>query len=99
MGRHLSSALAAMLSPFADIVGSLVASGGETARAILETWGVTSLRMLGELEPGLPFAAAEHNERVLPVVTKAGAFGNSQTLVRCLEHLNTLERSSARQNA
>jgi D-threonate/D-erythronate kinase len=98
-GRLLSSALAAMVSPFRDAVGSLIASGGETARAILERWDVTSLRLIGELEPGLPFAVAEDRGTALPVVTKAGAFGTSQTLVRCLRYLNTLERSSAGQNA
>jgi 4-hydroxythreonine-4-phosphate dehydrogenase len=98
-GRLLSSALAAMVSPFRDTVGSLVASGGETARAILERCGVASLRLIGELEPGLPFAVAEDRETALPVVTKAGAFGTSQTLVRCLRYLNTLERNSAGQNA
>jgi 4-hydroxythreonine-4-phosphate dehydrogenase len=83
-----------------DTVGSLVASGGETARAILDRWGVTSLRMLGELEPGLPFAVTEDHKRALPVVTKAGGFGSSQTLVRCLQHLNTLERGTrTKQNA
>ena len=97
-GRLLSSALAALISPFRDAVGSLVASGGETARAILERWSITSLRLIGELEPGLPFAVAEDKEMSLPVVTKAGAFGNSQTLVHCLRYLNTLERSSAGQN-
>jgi D-threonate/D-erythronate kinase len=98
-GRLLSSALAAMVSPLRDAVGSLIASGGETARAILERWGVASLRLIGELEPGLPFAVAEDRETALPVVTKAGAFGTSQTLVRCLRYLNALERSSAGQNA
>jgi 4-hydroxythreonine-4-phosphate dehydrogenase len=98
-GRLLSSALAAMVSPFRDTVGSLIASGGETARAILEHWDVTSLRLIGELEPGLPFAVAEDRGTALPVVTKAGAFGTLQTLVRCLQYLNTLERSSAGQNA
>jgi D-threonate/D-erythronate kinase len=98
-GRLLSSALAAMVSPFRDAVGSLVASGGETARAILERWSVASLRLIGELEPGLPFAVAEDRETALPVVTKAGAFGTSETLVRCLRYLNKLERITAGQNA
>jgi 4-hydroxythreonine-4-phosphate dehydrogenase len=88
-----------MVSPFRDTVGSLIATGGETARAILERWDITSLRLIGELEPGLPFAVAEDRGTALPVVTKAGAFGTSQTLVRCLRYLKTLERSSAGQNA
>ncbi len=94
VGRLLSHGLATMLASCADIVGALVASGGETARAILEVWGVTSLRMLGELEPGLPFAVTEGWRRALPILTKAGAFGDAQALVHCRQFLHTLDRSS-----
>ena len=94
VGRLLSRALATMMASFADTVGALVASGGETARAILEVWGVTGLRMVGELEPGLPFAVTEGWRRALPVLTKAGAFGNAQSLVHCRQFLHTLDRSS-----
>jgi len=37
--RCLTAALRLLLAPDASLVGSLVATGGETARAILEGWG------------------------------------------------------------
>ena len=67
--------------------------GGETARAILEGWGVRSLHMLGELEPGLPFSYGLIHNRTLPVLTKAGAFGNQDTLVSCWRFFANLPRT------
>jgi uncharacterized protein YgbK (DUF1537 family) len=40
------------------------------------------LRLLGELEPGIPVSASL--PYALPVVTKAGAFGDEDTLRRVL---------------
>jgi uncharacterized protein YgbK (DUF1537 family) len=92
--RVLSSALGTIMKPVAGVVGALVASGGETARAILDAWGIKSLRMIREVEPGLPFAVAEGWDRSLPVLTKAGAFGSLRTLLHCSEFLHTLERGT-----
>ena len=81
-----------MLAPHAALVGALVATGGETARAILDGWGIASLFMLGELEPGLPFSFARIGGRPLPVLTKAGAFGSQETLVSCWRFFTSLMR-------
>ncbi len=92
-GRLLSSALAQMIVPHYNKVGALVITGGETARLVLQTWGVTGLRLVKELEPGLPFSVTENWSRRLPVITKAGDFGNPQTLVHCRQFLRTLDRT------
>ncbi len=94
-GRLLSSALAQMIAPHSDQVGALVVTGGETARLVLQTWGVTGLRLVKELEPGLPFSITENWGRRLPVITKAGDFGNSQTLVHCRQFLRDLDRKAS----
>jgi 4-hydroxythreonine-4-phosphate dehydrogenase len=85
--RSVANALGLMLVPYAKIVGALVVTGGETARAILNGWGVTTLVMLGELEHGLPYSFARLNGRPLPVLTKAGAFGSDETLISCRDFL------------
>jgi len=95
-GRLLSSALAQMVAPYASKVGALVVTGGETARLVLQTWGVTGLRLIKELEPGLPFSITENWSRRLPVITKAGDFGNSQTLLHCRQFLRDLDRTAAK---
>jgi len=66
--------------------GSLLLTGGETAVAVCRALGATGLRLGGEMEPGLaqgslldgPFAG-------VTVVTKAGGFGDADTLVRVWE--------------
>jgi 4-hydroxythreonine-4-phosphate dehydrogenase len=88
--RRLTDALGLMLAPHASLVGALVATGGETARAILDGWGVASLFMLGELELGLPFSFARIDGRPLPLLTKAGAFGSEETLVSCWRFFTSL---------
>lgn len=92
--RYLTAALRLLLAPYAPHVGSFFATGGETARAILEGWGVGSLHMLGEVEPGLPFSFCHIGNRLLPVLTKAGAFGNQETLVSCWRFFSNLSRTS-----
>jgi D-threonate/D-erythronate kinase len=91
-GPLLSTALAGFVTPHADRVGALVASGGETARSVLQAWGVTGLRLVGELEAGLPFSVTEKWKWQLPVLTKAGDFGNPQTLQNCRRFLHQLDR-------
>ena len=90
--RRLTDALGLMLAPHAALVGALVATGGETARAILDGWGVASLFMLGEVERGLPFSFARIDGHPLPLLTKAGAFGSQETLVSCWRFFTSLLR-------
>ena len=95
-GRLLSAALADLVKPFAAHAGALVATGGETARSVLEAWGIARLRLVGELETGVPISVTEGWSRRLPVLTKAGAFGTCETLLHCLEFLRKVDRASAK---
>jgi D-threonate/D-erythronate kinase len=92
--RRLTSSLARMLAPCADHARALVATGGETARSILDAWGIQRLRLLGEVEPGLPWSIAEGWRRPLIILTKAGSFGTSRTLLHCRDFLRDLERGT-----
>ena len=91
IGRSLIAALAAIATPFADVVGALVVTGGETARAVFQAWGITRLQLIGQVEAGLPFSVTSGWNRELPVLTKAGGFGGPESLLRCLEFLHTLD--------
>jgi D-threonate/D-erythronate kinase len=87
----LSAALARFLLPLAPGLGGLLCTGGETARALLDAAGAAGIRLLGEVEPGVPLGRAV-GWRDLPVVTKAGAFGTERTLVHCRAALRHLLR-------
>ena len=90
--QPLAQALSNLLSECQRFIGGLVATGGDTARAALDALGIRRLRLLGEVEPGLPISVADHWVRPLPVVTKAGAFGSTQALVLCREFLRGRRR-------
>jgi uncharacterized protein YgbK (DUF1537 family) len=81
-GPQLAAALAALIVPHLSQVGGLIVTGGETARAILDRAGISGLRMQGEIEPGAPIGVST-GDVAIPVITKAGAFGDRTTLERC----------------
>jgi len=91
--RLLAEALARMIVPHSQKIGALVVTGGETARCVMQACGIAALRLVAEVEPGLPFAVAENWSRPLPILTKAGDFGTPQTLLHCLEFLRNLDRN------
>jgi 4-hydroxythreonine-4-phosphate dehydrogenase len=84
----IATALARMAASVASRMGALVASGGETARAVFESLGITRLRLLGELEKGIPISITENWIRPLPVITKAGDFGGTEALLNCSQFLH-----------
>lgn len=76
-----AEALAEKIAGMREQIGALVLTGGETARAVLSRLGIRVLRAVGEVETGAPILIAEGSG--LPVVTKAGDFGDKETLLRC----------------
>jgi uncharacterized protein YgbK (DUF1537 family) len=78
VARALASTVVAVLGD----VDTLVATGGETARAVLTAAGVSRLVVTGELEPGIVMGRVP--ELDLDVVTKAGSFGDADALLRCV---------------
>ncbi len=66
---------------------SLFLSGGDTATAVLRAMGAQGIRLHGEIVPGMAVGTLmEGPMEGLPVVTKAGAFGQKETLVALHEH-------------
>ena len=78
---ELVRVLAQVVRPYAHQFGAMILTGGDTARAMLDATGVNSLRLVGEVEPGVAIAISECTQ-AWSIVTKAGAFGSPDTLVR-----------------
>ncbi|MBO1077908.1 four-carbon acid sugar kinase family protein [Roseomonas haemaphysalidis] len=93
-GAALAEALAGLLAPAAARMGGLFATGGETACALLTHLGVNGIRLLDEVEAGVPLGVTQGALQV-PVMTKAGAFGNDATILRSLLRLRQLCRTAA----
>jgi uncharacterized protein YgbK (DUF1537 family) len=64
--------------------GHYVLTGGATARAVLGALEIGEFRLLGEVEPGVPFGVAPDGTLLC---TKAGGFGSADTLLRCVRRL------------
>jgi uncharacterized protein YgbK (DUF1537 family) len=67
-------------------VESMVLTGGETARAVLEAVGARTFELAAEFEPGVAIAVLDQ-PRPIPVVVKAGGFGDEDLLVRLWNQL------------
>ena len=90
LNPELVAGLARGVGPSLDGFAALVATGGETARCLLDQAGISGIRLAGEVEVGVPWGIGL-GERTLAIITKAGAFGDRQTLVRCRAALKEIE--------
>lgn len=64
----------------------MVLTGGDTAKAVCRHLGVRGIELTAELEPGIPLGRLI-GARNLPAVTKAGAFGNADSLLHAMHIL------------
>jgi uncharacterized protein YgbK (DUF1537 family) len=94
MGARRCSDLAAILAARCEQIGALVATGGDTARCLLDALGVEALELVAEIEAGAPLSLTVGGRR-FPIITKAGAFGGDATLVNCLSYLRALPSTMA----
>jgi len=78
--------LAALVAPHFGRLGGLIATGGETARAMLGAANIRSLELLAEIEAGVAVARPGATARPA-IVTKAGAFGSEHALYGAYLHL------------
>jgi uncharacterized protein YgbK (DUF1537 family) len=90
--QEFAGALAEVARAGLDRAGALIATGGETARAVLLSVGVRMLAVEGEIEPGV---VCMRTPEGLTVITKAGAFGDPGTLLRAARMLGRGERPGA----
>lgn len=65
---------------------ALVLTGGSTAVAVSRRLGASGIRLEGEVQSGVPVGVLIGG-RPYPVVTKAGGFGDSDTLVEAVRSL------------
>jgi D-threonate/D-erythronate kinase len=74
-------------------IGGLILTGGDIAYSTCEHLGVKALRIIDEVEEGIPLCEVIGNRLDgLPLVTKAGAFGNKESLVNAMNKIQSLTR-------
>ncbi len=69
-------------------LNQLLLIGGDIAFGVCSALGITMLTILAELLPGIPITVAETSKSSeIFIVTKAGGFGEINTLQRVIEKL------------
>lgn len=81
LGHLVQAALEA-----ADI-DALIMTGGDTAKDICSILGILDMELLFEVEPGMPLGMVTWNGKEMMAVTKAGGFGNPDSLVNAVNYL------------
>jgi uncharacterized protein YgbK (DUF1537 family) len=89
---RLVTSLGRLLAPAARQASALVATGGETAAAMLAQLGVEGIQLLDEIEPGIALGLTL-GDVSLPVVTKAGGFGDEACLERIVARLRFIRQT------
>ena len=70
-------------------IRGLILTGGDTALAVFKHLGISQVRLIDEILPGIPYGQVLDGEFAgLAIVTKAGAFGDENALVKCIDFLN-----------
>lgn len=63
-------------------------TGGDTAVAVCRALGVTGIQIIEEVAPAIPLGVMTiSNGKRVKVITKAGAFGNPDALVKASKKL------------
>ena len=86
VAHSLGTASARALS--ARPIDAIIATGGDTARAILAATGSAVLRVMGDLMPGIPYSQIASRGHPWWLITKAGGFGTPNTLSEIVERLH-----------
>ena len=86
LGGRLAASLARVLHKALESAAGLVVTGGETTANLMAEVGIHGIRLVAEVESGVP-AGMTLGRFSLPIVTKAGSFGTDRTLVSSLDFL------------
>jgi uncharacterized protein YgbK (DUF1537 family) len=90
--RYLARA-AARVCATVRVLG-LILTGGDTADAVCTALGMTGVEVVGEVQPGIPAAQGIGGQgEGLRLVTKAGAFGDEQAIVRSIDFIRGVRES------
>lgn len=98
VGSTLSVCLGMITKDIVELTGvkRLFLTGGDTARAICHKLGAGGIQLLKEIEPGIPLGRLVDTH--LYAVTKAGAYGQKDSVLHAVEVLKNIEGEDECQN-
>lgn len=98
VGSTLSVCLGKITKDIIELTGvkRLFLTGGDTARSICHELGAGGIQLLKEIEPGIPLGRLVDTN--VYAVTKAGAYGQKDSVLHAVEVLKNIEGVDEWQN-
>ena len=93
VGERMAKLMGDLMSALAPSFDAFIMTGGDTAVHACQEVGAYSFKVLGEIEKGIPLCLIDSGIPLNNVlVTKAGAFGTSQTFTNTVNYLFNLQK-------
>jgi uncharacterized protein YgbK (DUF1537 family) len=91
ISRLITDSMAEITSRVVEKTGQncLIVAGGETSAAVCQHLGVSGMRVLKEIEPGLP-SCVSLEQPYYALILKSGSFGSAEFFEKSLKHLREL---------
>lgn len=88
-GKMISQGLGQLVESALNLAyfDALIMTGGDTAKAVCNVLGITDMELLFEVESGVPLGIVHYDNRDLVAITKAGGFGNANSLANAVNYL------------
>lgn len=90
IGEHISNSIGEIVAEITTRnkeLNGLVLTGGDTAKDITRHLGGLGIRLVEQIEPGIPMGYLLGTETEFSVVTKAGAFGEVSSIYNAIQKL------------
>ncbi len=68
-------------------INNIIISGGDTSLGFCKAMGINNLEIQAEILPGIPLSKSSINKHKIKIVTKAGGFGETDTLYKIINRL------------
>lgn len=88
-GKGISEGLGHLVQAVLELadIDALIMTGGDTAKDICDILGILDMELLFEVEPGMPLGMVTWNGKEIIAITKAGGFGESDSLANAVDYL------------
>lgn len=91
ISRFMGKLAYQIIKDYLGEIGNVFLIGGDTALAVFRELGISQVRLIDEILPGIPYGQAINGEfSGLNIVTKAGAFGEKNAIIKCIDFLENL---------
>ncbi len=79
-------------------ISNLVLTGGDIALSVCRELNISNLELMREVLPGIPVSVARYQGNSLNIITKAGGFGEEDTLYNIIKQFKNINNTEGKNN-